>query len=278
MTDAVFEDDVAPPPRRAADVIGFETAVKKSERKTAIAGLIGIAPLLLFLLVNFLAPITLMLARGVQDREMHAALPATAAALRLWDGKALPDERLAATFVGELAKAKDEGNLSEVANRLNYDRAGMRTLLFHTADGVFRATIPRVERQLSALERIDLALGRVSSNTWAVLKHAAGPLTSFYLLASFDRRLDADHHIVCAPAERPGGVPSRCWAHASWISAGGDRARACCSAIRWALFPWRRCRRSGPIRCPILVLLPFWTSILVRSLTAWIVLLQDSTG
>src|ERR1700722_12049186 len=119
MSDAVLDDDFAPPPRSAGDVVGFEAAVKRSERKGALAGLVVIAPLLLFLLVNFLAPITLMLARGVLDRELPAALPYTAAALRLWNGKGLPDERLAAVFVRELGAAKNEGRLSETANRLN---------------------------------------------------------------------------------------------------------------------------------------------------------------
>jgi putative spermidine/putrescine transport system permease protein len=263
MTDLAFDDDddFAPVPRPVADVVGFEAAVKKSERKTAIAGLIVIAPLLLFLLVNFLAPITLMLARGVQDREMHAALPQTAAALRLWDGKSLPDEQLAATFVSELAKAKDEGNLSEVANRLNYDRAG---LLFHTAD-TLPATI--AGSRLQALERTDPRWG--DRSTWAVLKHAAGPLTSFYLLAAFDRRLDAAGHIVKAPADQ--AVFVEVLGRTLWISAV---VTVLCLLLGYPLAYFLATlpqKWANPLM--ILVLLPFWTSTLVRT-TAWIVLLQ----
>ncbi|HEY3814146.1 MAG TPA: ABC transporter permease [Caulobacteraceae bacterium] len=266
MTDLAFDDDddFAPVPRPVADVVGFEAAVKKNERKTAIAGLIVIAPLLLFLLVNFLAPITLMLARGVQDREMHAALPQTAAALRLWDGNALPDEQLAATFVGELAKAKDEGNLSEVANRLNYDRAGLRTLLFHTADSL-PATI--AGSRLQALERIDPRWS--DRSTWAVLKHAAGPLTSFYLLAAFDRRLDAAGHIVKAPADQ--AVFVEVLGRTLWISAV---VTMLCLLLGYPLAYFLATlpqKWANPLM--ILVLLPFWTSTLVRT-TAWIVLLQ----
>ena len=265
MTDAVFDDDdFAPIPRRVADVAGFEAAVKKGERKAVVAGLIVIAPLLLFLLVNFLAPITLMLARGVQDREMHAALPETAAALRLWDGKSLPDERLASAFVTELVKAKDEGNLSEVANRLNYDRAGMRSLLFHTAESL-PTSIPG--SRLQALERIDPRWGE--RGTWAVLKHAAGPLTTFYLLAAFDRRLDASGHIVRAPAVQ--AVFVEVLGRTLWISAV---VTVLCLLLGYPLAYYLATlpeKWANPLL--ILVLLPFWTSTLVRT-TAWIVLLQ----
>src|SRR3546814_7613997 len=44
-----------------------------------------VAPLLLFLLVSFVAPVLLMLSRAVTDRELQTVWPESAAALRQWD-------------------------------------------------------------------------------------------------------------------------------------------------------------------------------------------------
>jgi putative spermidine/putrescine transport system permease protein len=264
MVDAVLDDDFTPPPCPAGGIAQFEDARRRAERRTAFAGLVVIAPLLLFLLVNFLAPITLMLARGVEDRELPTALPRTAAALRLWDGRGLPDERLAAVFVDELRAAKDAGRLSETANRLNYDRAGFRSLMFRTAEALPAAiTGPR----LQTLEHIDGRWG--DRGTWSVLKHAAGPLTSFYLLAAFDRRLDANQHVVSAPADQ--AVFVEVLGRTLFISAV---VTGLSLLLGYPLAYWLATlpeKWANPLM--ILVLLPFWTSTLVRT-TAWIVLLQ----
>src|SRR3546814_19096022 len=51
-----------------------------------------VAPLLLFLLVSFVAPVLLMLSRAVTDRELQTVLPESAAALRQWDAGGLPPD------------------------------------------------------------------------------------------------------------------------------------------------------------------------------------------
>ena len=74
-----------------------------------------------------------MLLRSIQDPEMSTVLPGTAALLRGLEGGALPDDHIAGVFVTELRQTRDTGALSAVANRLNYDINGFRTLLFRTA-------------------------------------------------------------------------------------------------------------------------------------------------
>src|SRR5262249_22115679 len=87
-----------------------------------------IAPLALLLVLGLLAPIAVMLARSVQERELPAVMPQSAAALRAWHGVGVPNAGVLAMFVDELAAAKRTGRLSAVGNRLNYDIPGMRTL------------------------------------------------------------------------------------------------------------------------------------------------------
>src|SRR3546814_20377384 len=80
-----------------------------------------IAPLLAFLIVSFIVPVLLMLARAVTDRDLDRTWPASAAALRTWDGEGLPSDALARTVAREMLAAHSAGTLHRVANRLNYD-------------------------------------------------------------------------------------------------------------------------------------------------------------
>jgi putative spermidine/putrescine transport system permease protein len=239
-------------------------AMVRAQRKRNLWAMALIAPLLVFLVINFLAPITLMLTRSVEDRELSTAWPQTAAAIRQWDGKGLPDEAALRTFTRELKASKDDGSLSTVANRLNYDVSGFRSLLFSTS-----RQVPLAEGKpaIAGLVAIDPRWGQ--RETWAAIRHAAGPATSFYLLASLDRRLNADGQVARVPAER--AVFVQVFLRTFWISA--------MTALFCVLlgYPLAYLLANTPARISnllmILVLLPFWTSILVRS-TAWVVLLQ----
>src|SRR3546814_19325712 len=75
-----------------------------------------------------------MLARAVTDRDLDRTWPASAAALRTWDGEGLPSDALARTVAREMLAAHRAGTLNRVANRLNYDLVGSRSLLSTTAD------------------------------------------------------------------------------------------------------------------------------------------------
>src|SRR3546814_8014376 len=76
----------------------------------------------------------MMLSRAVVDRDLERVWPDSAVALRQWDGAGLPPETLAATVAREIGAARRAGTLNQVANRLNYDMVGSRSLLYATAD------------------------------------------------------------------------------------------------------------------------------------------------
>jgi putative spermidine/putrescine transport system permease protein len=237
-------------------------SLRRAERARKRRAFVLIAPLLVFMVLNFVVPIGGMLFRAVEDPELPAALPRTAAALRSWDGGGLPEARLIAAFAEELVAAREAGALSAVANRLNYDLNGFRTLLLRTARqlGAGPAT-------LDALVAIDPRWSEPA--TWAVLRHAAGPYTSFYLLAALDRRLAAEGGIVRTPPEQ--AIFIDVFARTFWISLV---VTVICLALA---YPVAYVLATAPERVAnllmILVLLPFWTAVLVRT-TAWMVLLQ----
>jgi putative spermidine/putrescine transport system permease protein len=230
-----------------------------------IRALALIAPLAIALLLNFLGPIAVLLTRSFQEQELPAAWPKTSAALRRWSGSGLPDEGIVRTLVGELESSYNSGSLSSVANRLNYDLPGLRTLLFNTARAL---PLPAGMAALQSLRRVDIRWGERA--TWAAMKHATGPGTTFYLLAALDRRQDADGKLISAPAAQAVFIEvfGRTFAVSAIVT-------LLCVALGYPvayLLADLPPRLANPLL--ILVLLPFWTSVLVRSM-AWMVLLQE---
>jgi len=248
----------------ALDSSALKAGLRRAERSQKLHAIVLVAPLLLFLALNFVLPIGSMLLRSIQDPEMSTVLPGTAALLRGLEGGALPDDHIADVFVTELRQTRDTGALSAVANRLNYDINGFRTLVFRTARQLGDETAPAT---LDELIRIDPRWGQ--HETWAALKHASGPYTSFYLLAAVDRRLTADGAITRTPAQQ--AIFVDVFKRTFGVSAV---VTLVCLVLA---YPVAYLLSTVPARIGnllmILVLLPFWTSVLVRT-TAWMVLLQ----
>jgi putative spermidine/putrescine transport system permease protein len=249
----------------ALPAAALRPALRREEGRRSLSGLLLLAPLTAFLLFAFVLPIAMMLLRGVQETELPRAWPATAAAIRTWDGVDLPGDAVAATLARDLSRTRGTAELSAAANRLNYDVAGLRGLLLTTARRLPETAEPVSMARLAA---IDPRWGE--RETWGAIKHAAGPATSYYLLAAVDRRLNADGQLAAVPADR--AVFVEVFARTFWISAV---VALLCTLLG---YPLAYLLAHTPERTSnllmILVLLPFWTSILVRS-TAWVVLLQN---
>ncbi|MES2045141.1 MAG: ABC transporter permease [Pseudomonadota bacterium] len=230
----------------------------------AIVALVG--PLLIFLLAAFFLPVGTMLKGGVIDSEVPAVWPKTTTMLRQWDGTGLPPATIAPTMADDMLAARRAGTLNRVANRLNYDMAGSRSFIFGTAD---RIAAGAPARNLADLAAIDQRWGQRA--TWAELRHASGPLTSFFVWAALDRRVDADGAIVrVAPEQR---VFVDIFGRTFKISA--IVALLCVLLGYPVAYLLAHSTEAVANRLLIVVLLPFWTSTLVRT-TAWVVLLQTN--
>ena len=228
------------------------------------------APLLLFLLLTFVAPIGAFLWRGVTDADVAPVLPRTVAVLAGWDGEATPGEDAFAALVADLreARARDRasgaGSIPRAAARLNADRPGFRGLLPRTArrieapfDGPARDAVLAISADWAAPE------------TWGAIARAAGPLSSFHLLAALDLRRDSTG--VVRPVAEENRVFRAVLARSLWISV---LVTACCLALGWPmawLIATARCWAATLLLAA--VMLPFWISLVVRT-AAWMVLLQ----
>ncbi|BBK32308.1 polyamine ABC transporter substrate-binding protein [Allostella humosa] len=223
-----------------------------------------VAPLFLFLLVTFLAPIGAMMWRAVGDAEVAPVFPRTLAALQGWDGRALPLEPAFAALVADIRQARTAGTLASVATRLNYDVNGYRSLLFATARRLPAEGAPDMQGALIALNPL-----WGERENWAALRRAGGPVTDLHLLAALDLRRDADGAIAGQPADQ--AVFRTVLGRTLWISVV---VTLICLGLGYpAAYLLARLpeRIANPLL--ILILVPFWTSLLVRT-AAWVVLLQ----
>ncbi len=228
------------------------------------------APLLLFLLVTFVAPIGAFLWRGVTDSEVAPVLPRTVAALAAWDGRAMPAEPAFAALVADLREARTRdrdsgaGSIPRAAARLNADRPGFRGLLPMTAR--------RVETSFEGSARdAVLAISEEwrDPETWGAIHRAGGPLSSFHLLAALDLRQDATGSVQAVPPDQ--AVFRAVLLRSLWISL---TVTACCLLLGWPI-AWLIATAKGWTATALLaaVMLPFWISLIVRT-AAWMVLLQ----
>lgn len=240
--------------------------LRRAERRRQWSAFALVAPLVLFLIVSMVLPIGDMMRRAVDDPELSAVLPRVSLALDGWvDRGQPPGEEAYAALAADMAEARAAGTLPVAARRLNYAVDGGRSLLVNSARKLPEAAASWRE----ALIAIDPRWGEVA--VWGAIDQARGPLTDFFLLAALDLQRDAQGGLASTPAER-----------AIYRDVLARTFEIAISVTLIALilgFPVAYLLANLPPRqsnlLMILVLLPFWTSLLVRT-AAWVVLLQEN--
>ncbi len=246
------------------DGIPLQVSLRRSQRMQRLWSFLLVAPLLLFILVSFIIPVFNMTLRGVENPQIHTIMPRTAEALKAWDGKGLPDEGTYAALVADLQEGRRNKEIGKVATRLNYERAGMRRVITGSAR---KAGKLKTGPYKEAMIRIDKAWGQ--EKTWALIKRESRPYTASYLVASVDRMFNDQGQIVSKPIEKRIYLPL--FSRTLWMS---FTITVLCILLA---YPVAYLLATLPLRFSnllmILVLLPFWTSLLVRT-TTWIAILQ----
>ncbi|GKV83042.1 ABC transporter permease [Pectobacterium carotovorum subsp. carotovorum] len=228
--------------------------------------LLLIAPLFLFIVVSFLFPITSILGKSVSNPELRDNMPQTIAAMRLWSGNDVPDEAVFRALVCDLRDARSSGKLSTITKRLGYEGSEYRTLITRTLRKLPAEGSSDIRDQLI---REQPMWGELA--TWQTFDRAARPFTSYYLLAVFDHKVDATtQQIVPQPADQALYVDVLL---RTLLMAGV--VTLLCVGLGYPLAYWLAKQPSNRANLLlILVLLPFWTSLIVRT-ASWIVLLQS---
>ncbi|HTI84366.1 MAG TPA: ABC transporter permease [Acetobacteraceae bacterium] len=238
-------------------------AVRRTTRGQRVRALLLVAPLLALLLLSFCLPIGMLLSRAVYDPATHDALPRTASALAASPGNGVPDDAVFAALGDDLLAAKQNDSLYSLAKDLNN--------LVPAA----RSHVLRMGRYLTN-EKPSTRAGFVEADpfwgeasTWVAIRSGIHTITTSYLLAAVDLRWMPDGGIGQVSPDQ--AIYRTIFARTFGIAL----AVTLITLILGFPLAWLLAHVPGPLaaRLIMLVLLPFWTSILVRT-AAWTVLLQ----
>mgnify|MGYP001050289148 FL=1 len=249
----------------STDGLPLEVSLRKAERKNKLKAALLVGPLFVFILITYLFPIADMLFRSVDDRMITKLLPKTFIELEKWDGKALPEENVYEALYRDfypLAIAKESGKLFQ---RLNYEKSG------------FSSGLKRTNRKIKNFEEGNfkeqfIEAHKIWNNVeyWVALKNTAPNFSYAKYLKGLDLKLNQDREIIRVEEDRR--IHITLWLRtikvAFWVT-------IFCFILS---YPIAHLLATLPMKYSnllmICVLLPFWTSLLVRT-SSWMVLLQQ---
>ena len=247
------------------DGVPLKERLAQAERRKKYIAFGMVLPLLIFVVITFAVPIASMLFRSVDNPRMTELAPNLVQALNEWDGAELPSEEVFETAFLDLTAAKEAGTLGRIATHLTYSLSGGRSLILKTKRK-FKKIKSGPYRE--AMIKSDKRWGDI--NTWGVLKKVSDRYTTRYFLNALDRDFDNAGNIVEKPEEKQ--IYVTLFMRTLWIS-------LLVTLLTLLIgYPIAYLISTQPPRIGnlliIMVLLPFWTSLLVRT-TSWIVLLQN---
>lgn len=223
-----------------------------------------VAPLGLFLLFFFVIPLGTMMRSAVSDPVASRALPTVASTLNGWDRSSVPGSEAQKAFATDLRGIKDDELFGDLVRRLNSAKSGFRTLMTKTRTAV------AADAALDDLTTVDKRWADPAF--WIAIQEAASsPTTDRNLLAAVDLMRDSNGSITNVPE---GSSANRDTLIRTLVTAA--MVTICCALLGMpfamvaaSVTGWRRQLLLGA------VLLPLWTSLLVRT-AAWFILLQDN--
>jgi len=237
--------------------------ISATDQRESLRPLALAAPLLLLLLFSFGAPIVALLSRAVYEPTIANALPRTVAALRQDSGAGVPGEPVFLALAADLKQAQAAGAVYEFAKTLNTRLPGARSQ-------VLRAARIATQDQATGKEAMIKAAPLLAEEqSWAAIRTGTNRFTSFYLLSAFDLRWTERGTIGAVPADQ--AVFLRVFGRTFLIATIVTLATLALAFPLAFVITSLRPAIAGIVL--VLVLLPFWTSILVRT-AAWTVILQ----
>lgn len=243
--------------------------LQRANRRRKIRAAALTLPLLVFLLVVFLVPLAQLLVRAIENPEVADALPRTGQALANWDRVGLPADDAFEALVQDFAAIEETASAGVLARRLNSEAPGARSLIMGTYRGL-PAELPTTPAQArQTLVEMDPRWER--SDFWQAIAKNSNRWTPDYLLKSVDLRRTAQGDIESVGKDE---AAFRTILIRTFEISGTVTLLALLIAYPLAYWLSTLSSRQANMLL-ILVLLPFWTSVLVR-IAAWIVLLQNN--
>jgi putative spermidine/putrescine transport system permease protein len=251
-----------------ADGIPLKISLARAQRRSKIVAFMMVFPLLVFIVIAFIGPIADMLLLSIDNSIVKKILPKSSEALQNWDEYSgeLPGEAVFAAMVDEIKKAKAAKEHTRVGQRLNYESSGFSSLFRKAGRKVTKIKTPPFKE---ALIKTDKRWGEIY--TWQVIKQNSSSYTEGYYLAALDfKRKFSSGNIESL--ESKDSIYLKLFFRTIVLS-------SLITFLTFVIgFPLSYMLSTVSTRISniliIFVLLPFWTSLLVRT-TSWIALLQQ---
>jgi putative spermidine/putrescine transport system permease protein len=251
-----------------ADGIPLKISLARAQRRSKIVAFMMVFPLLVFIVIAFIGPIADMLLLSIDNSIVKKILPKSSEALQNWDefSGELPSEAVFSAMVDEIKKAKAAKEHTRVGQRLNYESSGFSSLFRKAGRKVTKIKTPPFKE---ALIKTDKRWGEIY--TWQVIKQNSSSYTEGYYLAALDfKRKFSSGNIESL--ESKDSIYLKLFFRTIVLS-------SLITFLTFVIgFPLSYMLSTVSTRISniliIFVLLPFWTSLLVRT-TSWIALLQQ---
>ena len=247
------------------DGIPLEVSLKKAEKKNKIKAFLLVAPLLLFIIITYVFPIGDMLMRSVDDKMVTEMLPKTFKSMEKWDGQDLPPEEVFESFYFDFQKLIEEEREGKLSTQLNYTKNGFKSIIKKLRrksksfeEGNYKEQIMSVHRRWADVEY------------WRAIKRRAPAYTYQKYLKGIDMYENEKGEIINVSEDRR--VHRILWMRTLEIA---FFVTVFCFLMA---YPIAHLLATLPMKYSnllmICVLLPFWTSLLVRT-ASWMILLQQ---
>jgi putative spermidine/putrescine transport system permease protein len=256
-------------PVLAADGTPLKRSLAKALRREKTRALLLIAPLLVFVLISFIFPIASMLFRSVENDIVADTLPQTVVALAKWDSTTgeLPGEDVYAGLAADMVVAVAAKAHTRLGTRLNYEKTGLSSMFRKTGRKVKKWDVPNDGPYREKF--IETHEGWGDIEVWRTIQTYSARITPGYFLNAIDMQLTPD-----GPKAQPEDKQILITLFKRTLIMSMIITISCillAYPVAWILanLPMRKANMLM-----ILVLLPFWTSLLVRT-SAWKVMLQQ---
>ena len=247
------------------DGVPLEISLKKVERKNKLKAFLLVAPLLFFLLIVYISPITGMLFKSIDDRMVTKMLPQTFKSMEKWDGKNLPSEEVFESFYKDYKILVDEERAGKLSTQLNYEKNGFKSILKkygrklkNFEEGNYKEQTMSVHKRWTNVEY------------WRAIQRRAPSYSYSKYLKGLDMYKNEKGEIVQVSEDRR--IYKILWVRTLKIA---FIVTLCCFLMA---YPIAHLLTTIPMKFSnilmICVLLPFWTSLLVRT-ASWMILLQQ---
>jgi len=253
------------------DGLPLKVSLRKTERKNKIRAFLLVFPLLLFIIVTFVVPIGDMLLRSVDDSQINNVYAKTFEEYNKWDSEndELPPEAVYEAIFNDIHYG-DKVQVGKALTRMNYSKSGWKSLIKKTRRAI-KKIVKSGELPTSYKETmISIHEGWGDRLFWVSMKQMVNERTAIYYWNAIDRTYDIDGNVIMQDEKRRMYIKT--WIRTFKVSV---YVTFFCLLLG---FPVAHLLANLPLRYSnllmIFVLLPFWTSLLVRT-TAWIVMLQQ---